>query len=375
MNNQQRRAQFIALPQPVLEPKDVSRDTGMYPVVKRKTQVLSLLALLVALAAIVELGLAAYHAVRDPLIAPIVLSPDSELVLPSKLMLSRMLSERDTLEARRDESSATAKADEQAIKRLRDLKSTVSSSLQWTDDITAKIENTTSGELRVIGEQKRLIARNIKAQQAYVNELKKSLAVGLVRRTDVLREEAELNRMRLAGLQMERDRLGGEGELYENKHAQDALHKSPEEEKALSPEMVQQNDHLVRIELELLKLEADQRSRTTEVQSLTDQMKKSDELIAEIKSRPVFSAVEAEQNVAFVPYTQIEGVKKGAALYDCDLWSIFFCRKVGEVENMLPGEVSMNDPWGSPARGRYAMLSLSEASAATAKVLHVRDAE
>jgi hypothetical protein len=274
-----------------------------------------------------------------------------------------------------DESTATLKADAQAIQRLRELKNTVSSSLKWTDDITAKISNTTSGELRVISEQKRLIASNIEAQQAYVDELKKSLKAGLVRRTDVLREEAELNRMRLTGLQMERERLGGESELYQNKHAQDALHKSSDEEKALSPEMMQQNDHLVRIDLELLKLEADQRTRTSEVQSVTEQIAKSDELISEVKSRPVFSAIEAEQNVAFVPYTQISGVKKGAALYDCDLWSIFFCRQVGKVEKVLPGEVSMNDPWGSPARGQYATLKLSEASAATAKVLHVRDAD
>lgn len=372
------RAQFISFPQPVIERPDrpdSPRKSGNHAIVRQKTRILSLVALLLVAFGLLQLGDAAYHAVNDPLVAPIAFSPDSELVLPSKLTLSRMISDHQSLEARLDESSTTVKANEQAIRRLRELQSKVSNGLKWTDDVSAKIESATSGELRVISEQKRLIAQNIEAQRAYVDELKKSLHAGLVHRTDVLREEAELNRMRLSALQVERERLGGQGELYQHKLTQEALHNAKSADALLSPEMIEQSDHLVRIELELLKLEGDQRARTNEVQALTEQLKKADELIAQVKARPVFAAVEAEQNVAFVPYAQINGVQRGAALYDCDLWSIFFCRPVGSIARILPGEVSMNDPWGSPARGQYAVLTLTDTSAAKSKVLHVRAAD
>src|SRR3954466_6558517 len=95
-NRQQGRAQFIALPQPVIErpnPPDTSRKSGKHAIIKQKARVLSLIALLVVAFGLLQFAAAAYHAMHDPLVAPIAFSPDSEVVLPSKLTLSRMLSE------------------------------------------------------------------------------------------------------------------------------------------------------------------------------------------------------------------------------------------------------------------------------------------
>jgi hypothetical protein len=76
--------------------------------------------------------------------------------------------------------------------------------------------------------------------------------------------------------------------------------------------------------------------------------------------------------LAFGPYTQMEPVRPGAQVLDCKLWGLFFCERAGQVSEVLAGEVVAQDPWGSPARGRYALLKLKQKQAAQSKVLHIR---
>ena len=47
---------------------------------------------------------------------------------------------------------------------------------------------------------------------------------------------------------------------------------------------------------------------------------------------------------------------------------------VGRVAEVLPGEVVTQDPWGTIARGQYAILELSDHDAAKEKVLRARPA-
>jgi hypothetical protein len=58
----------------------------------------------------------------------------------------------------------------------------------------------------------------------------------------------------------------------------------------------------------------------------------------------------------------------------CKLWTVFACSHVGKVAEVLPGEVATTDPWGTPTRGQYAILDLSDSSAAMSKALRVRKA-
>jgi hypothetical protein len=131
-------------------------------------------------------------------------------------------------------------------------------------------------------------------------------------------------------------------------------------------------EQLLRIELELMNLDADLRGKLAELEAAKAQADRLDRLIDQIKSRPLYRAIESKQFLAFVPYTQLEDVTPDAALYECRLWSAFDCVKVGRVLEVLRGEVAAQDPWGSPARGQYAVLELAEPRAATAKVLRVR---
>jgi sulfur carrier protein ThiS len=103
----------------------------------------------------------------------------------------------------------------------------------------------------------------------------------------------------------------------------------------------------------------------------TDELARLDELLKQLKNRPLSRAIVASTDVAFVPYTQLEGVSPGVELVTCT-WALFRCRTVGRVKEVLPGEVIANDPWAKTARGQYAILELTDHEAAKEKTLRAR---
>jgi hypothetical protein len=104
---------------------------------------------------------------------------------------------------------------------------------------------------------------------------------------------------------------------------------------------------------------------------LAERIAKMDELRAHLELRPLYRATRERIDVAFVPYTQLDAVRSDAAVYSC-VWGLFMCKEVGTVSEVVEGEVLVQDPWGTPARGQYAVLDLWDHDAAKAKMLRVR---
>jgi hypothetical protein len=137
------------------------------------------------------------------------------------------------------------------------------------------------------------------------------------------------------------------------------------------PELVAQQEQMIRLQLEVVRLTSEKRSKAAQRRSLAERVTKIDEMARQLRSRPTYQAIEKNVEVAFVPYTQLEGVASGAPVYAC-LWGIVLCKEVGTVSEVVPGEVSLSDPWGAPARGQYAVLDLHDHESARAKILRVR---
>lgn len=332
---------------------------------------------LVALAALssgvlyVVMGL--YDAVRDSFVTPIVLSPDSDLVIPSKLSLTRLITDKSAIEIRLREATAVIGASDAAMEKLNALKALLEQSLTWSGWVTEQSFSTSSTDLETLAAQQVLLQQHITAQSEYVEEMQGNLMAGLVHKTDVLREQSQLSQLRIAALENQRERVASQALQQQSAAAKRAL--ANDGAAVLTPEMVQQREQLVRIELELLKVEADKNARQDELQAARDELARTEQLIAQMRQRPVFRAIEAEQNVAFVPYSQLAGVRAGASVYACAIWGFFACSDVGEVREVLPGEVSMQDPWGAHVRGQYALMHLTDNKAAQAKLLRVRPAK
>jgi hypothetical protein len=316
-------------------------------------------------------GVAAYHALRDSFVAPIILSPDNDLVIQSKLSLSRLLAERRAIEARIEENQAGADAAAASVARLEEFRGSAARALDWSMEVTAKQAQLGERDLQRIAEQEALVEGMTAHQKQVVASVEKSVQAGLTHKADLEREQQTLDQLRLTALQSERERMATEIQLHAASLAQKALRGG--RGRIATPEMVARQDQLVRVELDMLKLKTEAATKRALLRADHDELAKIDELVTQMKSRPIFRAIEGNQNVAFVPYTQIDGVRGGLPVYHCAVWGVFACRHVGKVAQLLPGEVAMQDPWGTPMRGQYALLDLFAPEAAQAKVLRVRE--
>jgi hypothetical protein len=291
---------------------------------------LSLATLIAFLSAVLFVAHEVYRALTDSFIAPIILSPDNEVVLQAKLKAGDLYTERAKALAQRDALAGEIIAGAEAIDRLR-----------------ALVPLAADGVGETLERERLLLEHMVRQQQGFVGQASANLAAQLITETDLARETQALAQVRVA--------------LLENG-------------RALAESRLSREERLTRVELEVTRLETELRSKRAERDLLAEKLAMLDELEAQLRDRPVYQAMSRSLEVAFVPYTQIDDVAEGNAVYDC-LWGLLFCEPVGSLGEFVPGEVVLTDPWGNPARGQYAVLELSEREAARSKSLRVRPSE
>ena len=71
---------------------------------------------------------------------------------------------------------------------------------------------------------------------------------------------------------------------------------------------------------------------------------RQDRLLLSIQNFPYLRAAEQKLTVAFVPYTNVGQTHPGTPVYGCSL-GIIFCRPVGQVAEVLEGEVVDKHPF------------------------------
>ena len=311
----------------------------------------------------------AYEAVRDSFIAPAILSPDSDIVFNNRLKLGEIEVERARAAAEAEGIDANLAGAATATARLEELQRTATNSLGWTTTITSQRAHANSAELHALADQKRVIADMLSGQRTLTARASADLEAGVISKSDYAREQQALEQLQLALLDNDRATAQGQSVLEETQLAARAL--SPGGNAPLMPELLVRQEQMIRVELELVHIDSEKRSKLAQREALTERIAKIDELANELKSRPLFQAAEKSINMAFVPYTQIDGVTRGATVFSC-VWGLFMCRPVGTVSEVVPGEVILPDPWGNQTRGQYAVLNLQDRDAARAKTLRVR---
>jgi hypothetical protein len=340
---------------------------------RRHARWVSLAALAMAVTLLTRGGLAAYDALTDGFVSPIILSPDNDTVIQNKLSLSRIAAERGGVLARIEENRVAVSAADAAIAVLRDLQTSSSSRLRWATEVAGGQAARSSADLDALRSERRVLEDVLERQEAYVAELERSLAAGLVRRDEVDRARNGLDHARVELLKNAREQHAADRELRVASLAQAAL--ASRDRRGLStPEMTALREELARTSVELVRAESEQRARAAQQRADEDALARLDELIAQMRKRPVFRAIESSQTVAFVTYEELRKVSAGARVVRCSLWGFFGCQAVGTVAEVLPGEVAMADSWGGPGRGQYAILKLSDPGAAQARSLRVRGA-
>ncbi len=353
-----------ALPEPEAKPVGVPE-----PVSTTRVRSFSALALLLALMFFGYVGCTAYRAMTDSFVAPMILSPDNDLVVQNKVKLTDIEMERARTIAESESVDADLSAAEKGIVRLTELEAMASNALRWTRDVNKHAVTAGGAGLRALSQQRLVLGGMIAKQQRLAAKARANLEAGVISRADYAREVQSLDQMRLAFLENGRTRAQSELEVHQATLGEDSL--NGQSDAPPMPEVLAAEDQLVRVELSLAQLQSQRTTKLAEKTSVSERLVKLDDLESQLRGRPLYQAIEQNLDIAFVPYTQLDGVAKGAEVYSC-IWGFFGCSKVGTVAEVVPGEVIAPDPWGSPARGQYAVLELEDRSAAKAKSLRVR---
>ena len=343
------------------EKKDITRPAGA----RARLFAFGALALLVT--GVGYAGNEAYRAATDSFVAPIILSPDNDQVLATKLHASQLSVERARTVSEIEAVDELLAAGQKAITRLNALQRTPQKALAWTSELNARQANAGYSEGKMLAEQHAVLTEMEEKQELLVTAGRANLSAGIISQADLTRELQTRDQLRLAVLENERTRLQTALQLSQVTFARQSIAGAAPP----MPELMVHEEQTVRIELEILRLESEQRSKRSEKKTLTDKLATLDEVEAQLKARPIFRAAEKSMDLAFVPYTQLEGVHAGAVVYDCT-WGVFNCQPVGAVTELVPGEVVLPDPWGNQARGQYAILALSRHDSAKSKTLRVR---
>ena len=301
----------------------------------------------------VYVGREIYRAATDAFIAPAILSPDSDMVLTNKMKMAEMLVERTKAKSELEIIDADIAACDKAISRLAVLTKSATGSIAWSKSVNVQQTSAGAADFAKLAEQKVVLTTMLDKQRSLAEESKRNMEAGLVSKTDYAKEVQAQNQIELAILENERTSVTSNLAISQAELARRSLANA--DGSPATPEMLLRDDQLVRIELDTLKLEAEKRAKATERAAIADKIVKMDEIESELRARPVFRALEHPIDVAFVPYTQSEGVAKGQPVYDC-IWGVFACKPVGTVAEVVPGEVIMPDPWGNQARGQYLVL-------------------
>jgi hypothetical protein len=290
----------------------------------------ALLALVAVAYAMIAVLLTAYHAASDAFIAPIIFSPDNDLVLQQKQKIIEITAERELAEAQLESAEADLAADAAEQQRLMQM-----GSLQ-------------TGDLDALDQQRALLEKMYDQARVAAAQAARNFTAGLIAQSDYNRSLQELHQAQVGLLENRRSAMRSETTT------------------TTGPEIDGQ-----RARLDLLKVYAAKKAKIVEQKVLENKIEKLRDLEAQLRERPIALAMEKSLDAAFVPYTQLDRVQANRPVYAC-VWGLFWCAKVGQVTEVVPGEVNMADPWGTLARGQYVLLSLQSAKAAREKVLRVR---
>jgi hypothetical protein len=96
---------------------------------------------------------------------------------------------------------------------------------------------------------------------------------------------------------------------------------------------------------------------------------RQDKIIEGVTQSAYLRAVTNNATVALVPYGNLDNIEKGTPLYACR-FKMLWCREVGTVLEVLPGEVSLKHPMRDQTlRGRMIETQLTDTAAAQGDVL------
>ncbi len=303
----------------------------------------------------------AFYFVSDSWIQPMVVSPTDERVLQLKSDLAEQATVRDKIavDLQHTDRFIAAQQDFQAefVKAVKADLAERKSSLGRVSALARQYR----------GERSRIRSSNDAYAQASKQEISKEYDARLMKRDDMLNGAYQLGQIANSNLS-----LAERQSEFENRAA--ALGK----ESAALENVLSKKQSAGVLSYEVLKIKRDyDTSRletakaTEERKALQDSLERRDAILNSIRQSPQLRAAERKADVAFVPYSNFEGLVVGTPVYAC-AFDMVVCHEAGKVQAILPGEVTLKHPNREKIlRGQMIELALDDADAAEENVLFV----
>lgn len=304
----------------------------------------------------------AFFYMSDTWVVPMAVSPTDEKVVS----LQSQLAERQT---NRDRTAADLEQAERAIAVQQ----------EFQEQFAKAIKSDLEGRKAALGRMYELAAvaastrRQIKKNNnAYASASQKRMAeewrAGLIDRDTMLSGKFQMAQISSSNLSLAERQAEYEtraADLSAQTKALEALLAGGEAtDGTLSYDVLK-----IKQEFEASRLETERAIANRDM--LKTALEREEKLVASLKNASYIKAMADSAHVAFVPYANLDQVKKGSPLYGCAL-TMIFCKKVGTVIEVLPGEVTFKHPnRDKQLRGQMIELKLEDASSATDEVLFV----
>ncbi len=234
------------------------------------------------------------------------------------------------------------------------------------------------GRIRALADAAASTRASIKSQNsAYASASRRKMAeeyaAGLIDRGQMLSGKFQLAQISSSNLSLAERQAEFEtraAELEAQTKGLDSLIEM-EGESATADEDAALSYEVLRIKQEYESSKLDLAKSVEARDTLKAALERQDKILDALKKSAYLRAINDSANVAFVPYANVAKVKKGTGLYACKVGMVL-CYHVGEVIEVLPGEVQFKHPHRDKMlRGQMVELKLDkeDADAASDDVL------
>jgi hypothetical protein len=303
----------------------------------------------------------AFFYMSDSWIVPMAISPTDEKVVTLQSQLSERQTNRDRIAADLDQA-------ERAIQVQQEFQ------LEFAKAIKSDLEGRKAALKRMY--QLSAIASSTRAQikksnSAYATAQQRRMAeewkAGLIDRDAMLNGKFQIAQISGSNLSLAERQAEYETraqDLDSQTRSLEALLTDESAEGSLSYDVLK-----IKQEFEQSRLETARAVQNRDM--LKAALTREDKLLDSLKKSGYLKAIADEAHVAFVPYANLNNVKKGEPVYGCWL-TMVFCGKVGTVLEVLPGEVQFKHPTRDKMlRGQIVEMKLDDSEDVTDEVLFV----
>jgi hypothetical protein len=316
---------------------------------------------IIVLALVSYLITTAFFYVSDSWVVPMAISPTDEKVVSLQSQLSERQTTRDRTAAELDQAERAIEV-QQAFQA--EFAKAIKSDLDGRKAALARMYELANQAASTRSQIKRSNSAYASAQQKRMAE---EWRAGLIDRDQMLNgkfQVAQISGSNLSLLERQAEYETRAEDLEAQTRSLDALLNDTNAETTMSYDVLR-----IKQEFEASRLETQRAIQNRDM--LRSALEREDKLLESLKNSSYLKAMADGAHVAFVPYSNLSDMKKGAPLYGCAL-TMVFCKKVGEVMEVLPGEVTFKHPnRDKQLRGQMVELKLDSQESATDDVLFV----